>query len=109
LPAEHEATALKRDTPVSRYDLSALLLLFLVVLGIGLAFGMLGPYLDAILMAGIFAIIMNPIHQRLLALSGGRRSLAALLTSLLLTTLVVIPAFSSSGRSFKNLLGYTRL
>jgi len=83
----------KRDVPLSKLDASGLLLLLLLVFGVVLAFGMVRPFLDALLIAGIFAIIMNPIYQRLLALSGDRRSLAAFLTSLLLTVLVVIPGF----------------
>ncbi len=84
---------MKRDALISGLDVGDLLLLFLLIFGVSTALDMLRPYLDAILIAGLFAVIMNPIYQRLLSLLAGRRSLVALLTSLILTALVVIPCF----------------
>ena len=56
-------------------------------------FGMVKPFLDAIIVAALFAIITNPVYQRLLVFLRGRRSLAAVLVSLLITILIVIPSF----------------
>ncbi len=84
---------MKRDALVSGLEVADLLLLLLLILGVWVALGMLRPVLDAILVAGLFAIIMNPIYHKLLLLLGGRRSLGALLISLLLTAVVVFPCF----------------
>ena len=84
---------MKQDAPVSGLKVADLLLLFLLILAIWVAFAMLRPYLDAILIAGLFAVVMNPLYQRLLFLLGGRRSLVAFLTSVILTAVVVIPCF----------------
>ncbi len=90
---EHEVRYVKQDSPVSGLNVTELLLLSLMVFAAWTAFEMLRPYLDAILIAALFAVIMNPIYQRLLSLLAGRRSLVAFLTSLLLTAVVVIPCF----------------
>lgn len=100
---------MNQDTPVSKFDVSSLLLLLLLILGVALAFGMVRPYLDAIIMAGILAIIMNSLHQRILTLLGDRDSLAAFLTSMLLTIVVVIPSFLvARGISFSIVGGETK-
>jgi predicted PurR-regulated permease PerM len=90
---EREVRLVKRDVQVARLHITDLLLLFLMVWGISVAFDVLKPYLDAILLAGLFAIIVNPVHQKMLAFFGGRRSLVAFLTALLLTIVVVVPCF----------------
>jgi predicted PurR-regulated permease PerM len=90
---EREVLLVKRDGLLSKSDVADLLLLLVLALGFWVAFGMLKPYLDAILIAGLFAVILNPIYQRLLSLLGGRRSLVAVLTSLILIAVVVIPCF----------------
>jgi predicted PurR-regulated permease PerM len=84
---------MKQMVPVSRLDLATWLLVFFLFGAIWLMFGMLKPFLDAIIIAAMFAIITNPVYQRLLVLLRGRHSLAALLISLLLTILIVIPSF----------------
>jgi predicted PurR-regulated permease PerM len=84
---------MKQMVPVSRLDLATWLLVFFLFGAIWLMFGILKPFLDAILIAALFAIITNPLYQRLLVLLRGRESIAALLVSLLLTILIVIPSF----------------
>ena len=84
---------MKQMVPVSRLDLATWLLVFFLFGAIWLMFGMVKPFLDAIIIAALFAIITNPVYQRLLVLLRGRQSLAALLISLLLTILIVIPSF----------------
>jgi predicted PurR-regulated permease PerM len=79
--------------PVSRLDLETWLLVFFLFCAIWLMFGMIKPFLDAIIIAALFAIITNPLYHRLLVLLHGRESLAALVISLLLTILIVIPCF----------------
>ena len=84
---------MKPMVPVSRLDLATWLLVFFLFGAIWLMFGMIKPFLDAIIIAALFAIITNPLYHRLLVLLHGRESLAALLISLLLTILIVIPSF----------------
>ena len=84
---------MKQMVPVSRLDLATWLLVFFLFGAICLMFGMIKPFLDAIIVAALFAIITNPVYQRLLVFLRGRRSLAAILVSLLITILIVIPSF----------------
>jgi predicted PurR-regulated permease PerM len=84
---------MKQIVPVSKFDLATWLLVFLLFGAIWLMFGMIKPFVDAIIIAALFAIITNPLYHRLLVLLHGRESLAALLISLLLTILIVIPSF----------------
>ena len=57
---------MKQMVPVSRLDLATWLLVFFLFGAICLMFGMLKPFLDAIIVAALFAIITNPVYQRLL-------------------------------------------
>jgi predicted PurR-regulated permease PerM len=84
---------MKQMAPVSRLDLGTWLLVLFLFGAIYLMFSMLKPFLDAIIVAALFAIITNPVYQRLLVFLRGRRSLAAVLVSLLITILIVIPSF----------------
>ena len=64
--------SMKPMVPVSRLDLATLLLVFLLFGAIWLMFGMIKPFLDAIIIAALFAIITNPLYLRLLVLLRGR-------------------------------------
>lgn len=68
-------------------------LIIVVLLGgvVILSFQVLQPFLVPLIWAGILAYVTWPIHQRLLKLLGGRRSITAFIMTLALTTAVIIP------------------
>lgn len=67
--------------------------LALIIL-ITLAFAWLvTPFLGAVMWGVIVGILFRPIYRRLLAMSGGRRNLAAVICILLILALVILPAF----------------
>ncbi|HSW17821.1 MAG TPA: AI-2E family transporter [Ramlibacter sp.] len=66
-------------------------LLWLVV-GASVGFAVvLWPFLGAVLWAIFIAIVFDPLHQRVLRQTGGRRSLAALLSLFLILVIVILP------------------
>jgi predicted PurR-regulated permease PerM len=68
---------------------SALLLLLIAV---SLAFAwILWPFYGAILWAVVFATVFAPAHRRVLSFMDGRPNLAALITVLLIVTIVLLP------------------
>ena len=75
---------MRRGVQVANLDFGSLLLLLLLVIALWLAYNMIYPFLDSLIIAGLAVIILNPIHQRVLSMLGGRSSLAAFVTSLLL-------------------------
>ncbi|MFA6397856.1 MAG: AI-2E family transporter [Candidatus Paceibacterota bacterium] len=67
---------------------------FLLVLLVGalvLAFLMFKPFLYAIILAGIFSIIFQPIYKKINTFTKNRQSLASFLTVLLIIIFVFIP------------------
>ncbi len=96
---------MKRDAPVYKLTLADFSLLLLLVLATWIAFGILRPYFDAILIAALFAVIVNPLYQRLLSLLHNRSSLAAFLMSLFVTALVVIPCILVIWRLWQETIG----
>ncbi len=67
---------------------------FLLALAIGISlvfFLMVRGFLVAVLLAGIFAAMMQPLFRRLTALFRGRRRLASLSTILVVLLLVIVP------------------
>jgi len=66
-------------------------LLFLIVLSVFLAFSILRPFLVVLVLAVIFATVLNPIYARLLVRVRGRAGIASLLTILVLAVFVVTP------------------
>jgi predicted PurR-regulated permease PerM len=64
--------------------------LLLIAVSVAFAF-ILWPFYGAILWAIVFAILFAPAHQRLLRLVGQRPNLAALITELLIVTIVLLP------------------
>jgi predicted PurR-regulated permease PerM len=84
---------MRQDVPISKLGVPKLLLLFVLVLWIWIAYEIVRPFLDAILIAGMFAIIMYPLYHRLLDLLGGQKSLSAFICTLLLAILVTIPGW----------------
>ena len=64
----------------------------LLLVAISLAFAwILRPFYGAILWAIVFAIVFAPVHRRLLSSIGQRPNLAALITELLIVTIVLLP------------------
>ncbi len=84
---------MRQDVPISKLGVQRLLLLFVLIFWIWIAYEIVRPFFDAILIAGMFAIIMYPLYHRLLDFSGGRKSLTAFICSLLLALLVMIPGW----------------
>ncbi len=71
--------------------LSRAFLLVLLVLALGLTFYVLLPLMHALVLAMILAILLHPIHQRLLVLLKGKRNLCALLMVLGSALVIVLP------------------
>jgi len=49
------------------------------------------PYISVLFLALVFAIIFNPVHERILSWSGGKRALSALLTVFIVLAVIVGP------------------
>lgn len=63
----------------------------LLLIVTGLMFMLFKPFLSAITIAAILAVALYPWYQRITALLGGRKSLAALLVILLMLLVVIAP------------------
>lgn len=59
-----------------------------------LAFYILQPFLAPLILAAIFAVVLRPIYESLCRRLGGRQSISALLTALLFTIIILVPAFT---------------
>ena len=66
-------------------------LFFLIFISLFACYKLIAPYLNAIILATILAILVQPIYRRMIRFCGGHRSLAAFLTCTLLTLVVVLP------------------
>ncbi len=66
------------------------LLLLLVTITI-VFFSMIKPFLMAVLLAGIFSSLAQPLYQRLTRRFGGRRSAASIITLLLIMLVIILP------------------
>ena len=72
--------------------------LVLLVLGISALFlTMIKGFLMAVLLAGIAAALCQPLYQRLLKLSRGKRAVASILTLLIIVLVIIIPLGSLLG------------
>lgn len=69
--------------------------LFLIILY--LSFLILSPFLKAIAWAAILAVMVYPVHVWFVRLLKGRATLAALIVTLLITLLILFPAFRMVG------------
>ena len=54
-------------------------------------FSIIQPYIHSILLATILSFVVSPVHHRIENLLGNRKNISALVSCLLLTTVVVIP------------------
>ena len=95
---------MRRGVQVANLDFGSLLLLLLLVIALWLAYNMIYPFLDSLIIAGLAVIILNPIHQRVLSMLGGRSSLAAFVTSLLLAAIVAVTGFLVLWKLFQELV-----
>ena len=63
-----------------------------LVVGVTLAFAVIvWPYFGAVLWGVVVAIIVDPLHRKLVGLTGQREGLAAIITVLLVILLAVVP------------------
>jgi predicted PurR-regulated permease PerM len=90
-PSRGDATeALKSPKPFqlnyAHYFLFALLLLVFIA-----CYQIIKPYLHPIILAIILTIIFSPIHRKIETAMNGKQSLAALISCILLTLVVVLP------------------
>jgi len=77
--------------PSSREKMVRPFLLTLLLLSLGLAFYVIWPFINALIMAILMAILFTPMQDRALRLLRGRPSLAALLVVTLLTLVILVP------------------
>ena len=95
-PPRPESPAIKKETPVTSREKSNQLnthyfLLFLMAVVFAGCFSIIRPYIHTVLLAAILAIVVAPIHRWIEKKIGNRSNLAAFVSCLLLTTVVVIP------------------
>ncbi|TFW19750.1 AI-2E family transporter [Massilia arenosa] len=88
----------KRTANLTRMAAVALLILGCAVV--------LAPFLAAVLFAAAVAVCTWPLYQRLLGHIGGRRTLAALIMSLTLTLLVIVPLALVAYNMADNVAGF---
>src|SRR5689334_15594079 len=81
---------------------SASLVTFLIVLAAFLVFflSLISPYLPALLMGAIFALLVRPVHNALLRRQWKRKTSAGLV-SLAAFALIIVPIFSFATVSVK--------
>lgn len=91
---QHDASSHgKPDERVIKLDINhshifLFLLLFIVLYG---CYSMLKPFLDPIIVAIILGILLSPVHRKLEKRLKGRKNLAAFISCMLLTFIVILP------------------
>jgi len=85
---EKEYKEPEREAKLNQGHYFLFFLLFLVIIG---CYNILKPYLNTIILATILAIVFNPLHQRIEKHVKSRENLAAFLSCILLTLVVVLP------------------
>ncbi len=69
-------------------------LFFLLALILGtlvLSFFIFKPFIYAVVLALVFAVVFSPIYKRILAATGGLKGLSALLSTILILAIILIP------------------
>jgi len=66
-------------------------LLAVLTVSLYFAFKVLEPFMDSIIVAIILASVIHPVHTRIKRMLGGRETLSALATTLLVTLLILVP------------------
>lgn len=65
---------------------------FLLLFGmVVLAFFIFSPYLSALVLAAVFAVIFQPLYRTILRLVNQRKNIAALLTTLCILVIIILP------------------
>jgi predicted PurR-regulated permease PerM len=70
----------KQNNNITKLTHSQYFLLFLIVVVFIACYNMLTPYLNSIILAIILAIVVSPIHNKILKFVKGRKTLAAILS-----------------------------
>ena len=84
------------------YKKSELYFLFTLLAGAGiLSFFIFQPFLYALILAVIFATVFAPVHKKILSIGNERRGLVALLTTVLVLIIIVVPVTFLSIQIFK--------
>lgn len=94
VPEESEETPSEDRLPRQRYqqlNYGHYFMFFLLFLCMFSTYKLLEPYWNSIILATIMAILLHPVQRLLVKLCGNRRNLAAFLTCIILTLLVVLP------------------
>ncbi len=79
-------------TPERRHFYSAFLLLILAV-ALGLAYLVLRPFVDILIIGVVLATLFQPVFRKFTALCRNRPTIGALLTTALIFTCIIIPVF----------------
>ncbi len=74
-----------------RLDQAHYVLLALLITCLFFCYHMLEPYLNAVILAILLAVVFNPVHKRIEQRVKGRKTLAAVCSSILLVLVVVVP------------------
>ena len=77
--------------PPTSLNMGHYFLFFLLVVVLATCFHVLSAYVHTIVFALILAIVFSPVHRSILKLTDGRANVAALLSCLALTLVVVLP------------------
>lgn len=80
-----------------RLEKSSFLILFAAVAV--LTFLVFQPFLNVVLLAAVFAVLLNPLYERTARAFGGGRSMAAFAVVFAALVFLVIPLFFLGGRS----------
>ncbi len=71
-------------------DFRRILLLLVIAVGLWFGFRIVKPYADAVIIAAILAVLVNPLYGRLVTLLHGRRTVAALIVSIVVTICITV-------------------
>src|SRR3990167_3558551 len=66
-------------------------LLFLLLIILTLGFFLFKPFIYVLILAVVFATVFNPLHLKILTWTGQRKTLAALLSTISVLIVVIIP------------------
>src|SRR3989344_2656496 len=66
-------------------------LLFLLLAVLSLSFFLFKPFIYVLILAVVFATVFAPLHRKITTWVGGRKTLAALLSTLSVLIVVIIP------------------
>lgn len=91
--ASHMERKINNHTTATSNTVIRPFLLIILVVSLGMAFRLLQPFINPIILAIVFAALFNPLHRRLLARFPRCENLIALSMVLLISVLIVLPFF----------------